>query len=73
MYDEFANLPYRDVSLRELLEAAGDREDDEVFRYYQTSEVDSRGVPVASETLRITFGAARRELGISRPDASVRR
>lgn len=64
MYDEFANQPIRDVTLRELLEAAADRADDEVFRYYQTSAIGDRGVPVAVETIRVTFGAARRELGL---------
>ncbi len=45
-----------------MLEAAADRRDDEVFRYFQTSTVDHRGVPAAGETLQVTFGAARREL-----------
>lgn len=65
MFDEFANQPIREVSLREMLEAAKDRADDEVFRYYQTSAIGDRGVPVAVETIRVTFGVARRELGLA--------
>lgn len=54
--------PICDVSLRQLLEAMGSYGDDETFRWFQTSEVGSRGEPVPTETLRVSMGQARREV-----------
>lgn len=55
-------MPIRDVSLRELLEAMAHFRDDETFRWFQTSTVDARGVPQAVDTLRVSMGQARREV-----------
>lgn len=53
----------RDVTLRELIEAMSQSEDDEVFRWFQISYVDSSGVPAPGDTLRLTIGQVRREMG----------
>lgn len=54
--------PIRDVSLREMLEAMSHYRDDETFRWYQTSTINERGEPVATDTLRVTMGQVRREV-----------
>jgi hypothetical protein len=54
--------PICDVTLRQMLEAMGSYGDDETFRWFQTSEVGSRGEPVPTETLRVSMGQARREV-----------
>jgi hypothetical protein len=52
----------RDVSLREMLEAMSHYRDDETFRWFQTSIVNARGEPQATDTLRVSMGQARREV-----------
>lgn len=54
--------PIRDVSLREMLEAMNHCRDDETFRWYQTSILNARGEPQATDTLRVSMGQARREV-----------
>jgi hypothetical protein len=54
--------PRRDVTLRELLEAMSSYKDDETFRWFQTSVVNERGEPDATDTLRVSIGQARREV-----------
>ncbi len=54
--------PVRDVTLREMLEAMSAYSDDETFRWYQTSTVNARGEPQATDTLRVSMGQARREV-----------
>lgn len=54
--------PVRDVTLREMLEAMSGYSDDETFRWYQTSIVNSRGEPDATDLLRVSIGQARREV-----------
>lgn len=54
--------PIRDVTLRELLESMASRSDDETFRWFQTSVVNSRGETVPTITLRVSMGQARREV-----------
>lgn len=54
--------PTCDVSLRQLLEAMASYGDDETFRWFQTSVLNARGEPVATETLRVSMGQARREV-----------
>lgn len=56
----------RTVSLREMVEAMASSADDETFRWYQTSVVNDRGEPSATDTLRVSMGQARAELGIAR-------
>jgi hypothetical protein len=55
--------PLRDVSLREMLDAMDHYRDDETFRWFQTSTVNSRGEPDPTNTLRVSMGQARREVG----------
>jgi hypothetical protein len=45
-----------------MLEAMAHHEDDETFRWYQTSVVNARGEPEATDTLRVSMGQARREV-----------
>ena len=52
----------RDVSLREMLEAMGHYRDDEPFRWFQTSILNGRGEPQATDTLRVSMGQARSEV-----------
>lgn len=52
----------RDVSLREMLEAMSHYRDDETFRWFQTSVVNNRGEPEATDTLRVSMEQARREV-----------
>ena len=54
--------PIRDVSLREMLEAMAHYRDDETFRWFQTSILNDRGEPQATDTLRVTMGQARAEV-----------
>ena len=54
--------PIRDVSLREMLEAMAHYHDDEAFRWFQTSIVNGRGEPQATDTLRVSMGQARLEV-----------
>ncbi len=55
-------LPIRDVTLREMLEAMSSYKDDETFRWFQTSVVNDRGVATATDTLRVSMGQARAEV-----------
>lgn len=52
----------RDVSLREMLEAMAAYPDDATFRWFQTSIVNARGEPQATDTLRVSMGQARQEI-----------
>lgn len=52
----------RDVSLREMLEAMAAYPDDATFRWFQTSVVNERGEPQATDTLRVSMGQVRREV-----------
>lgn len=54
--------PIRDVTLREMLEAMASYRDEETFRWFQTSVLNSRGEPTATDTLRVSMGQARREV-----------
>jgi hypothetical protein len=54
--------PIRDVTLREMLEAMSTRRDDETFRWFQTSVLNARGEPQATDTLRVSIGQARLEV-----------
>lgn len=54
--------PIRDVTLREMLEAMSSYRDDETFRWFQTSVTNSRGEPMATDTLRVSMGQARSEV-----------
>lgn len=54
--------PIRDVSLREMLEAMSHYRDDETFRWYQTSKINARGEPDATDILRVSMGQARQEV-----------
>jgi len=54
--------PPVEVSLREMLEAMAHLPEDAPFRWYQTSRVDSRGIPQPEDTLLVTMGQARREV-----------
>lgn len=54
--------PIRDVTLRQMLDAMSAYPDDATFRWFQTSIVDARGVPQATDTLRVSMGQARREV-----------
>lgn len=54
--------PIRDVSLREMIEAMSSYAEDATFRWFQTSTRNARGEPVATDTLRVTMGQARREV-----------
>ena len=54
--------PIRAVTLREMLEAMSSYRDDETFRWFQTSIVNDRGEPQATDTLRVSMGQARREV-----------
>lgn len=54
--------PIRNVSLRELLEAMAHIHDDETFRWFQTSVTGPGGIAVATDTLRVSMGQARREV-----------
>lgn len=56
----------RDVTTAEMLVAMGERHDDETFRWFQTSSIGPDGVPVAGDTLRLTFGQLRSDLGFRR-------
>lgn len=49
----------RDVSLREMLEAMSSYPDDATFRWFQTSVVNARGEPQATDTLRVSMAQAR--------------
>ena len=59
---ELPGPPIRDVSLREMLEAMSHYEDDETFRWFQTSILNGRGEAQATDTLRVSMGQARREV-----------
>lgn len=59
---ELPGPPIRDVSLREMLEAMSNYRDDETFRWFQTSVLNARGEPQATDTLRLLMGQARREV-----------
>jgi hypothetical protein len=52
----------RDVTLREMLEEMSSYRDDEAFRWFQTSVVNARGEPQATDTLRVSMGQARLEV-----------
>jgi hypothetical protein len=54
--------PIRDVTLRELLEEMAHYRDDSTFRWFQTSIVNERGEPQATDTLRVSMGQARLEV-----------
>lgn len=54
--------PIRDVSLHEMLAAMSNYRDDETFRWFQTSILNSRGEPQATDTLRVSMGQARSEV-----------
>lgn len=56
------NPPIRDVTIMELLDTTARHDDDEVFRWYQTSTPGVDGIAVAGETLRLTYGELRRAL-----------
>lgn len=59
----------RDVGLRELVESLSHLSDEEAFRWHQeTRGMDAAGVPVAGDTLRVTMGRIREELGLARRD-----
>lgn len=53
-----------DVSIKEMLEAMSRYKDEDTFRYYQISWVGQDGMTVAGNTLRVTVGQARKELGL---------
>ena len=56
----------RDASLIEMVQAMSHLPDETVFRWYQCSEVDpSRGSHEPGDTLRVTLGQIRRDLGLS--------
>jgi hypothetical protein len=63
----FDNLITRDVTLREMLDATAYYSDDEVFRWFQASYVSGDGKIHPHETLRLTIGQVRREIGWTRP------
>ncbi len=52
----------RDVTLRELLEAMASYPDDATFRWFQTSTVNTRGEPEATDSFRVSMGQARKEV-----------
>jgi hypothetical protein len=54
-----------EVSLREMLAAMCKYGDDETFRWYQLSHPGVEGVSQPKETLRVTVGQVRKELGLS--------
>ena len=54
--------PIRDVTLGEMLEAMAHMRDDDTFRWFQTSIVNARGEPQATDTLRVTMGQARKDV-----------
>ena len=53
----------RDATLREMLDATAHYPDDGVFRWFQQSEISPDGSIHPRETLRLTFGQVRREIG----------
>ena len=59
---DLSGPPIRDVTLREMLEAMAHYRDDETFRWFQTSIVNARGEPQATDTLRVSMGQVRREV-----------
>lgn len=59
---ELPGPPIRNVTLREMLEAMPHYRDDETFRWFQTSILNSRGESQATDTLRVTMGQARSEV-----------
>lgn len=61
---ELPGQPIRDVTLREMLEAMSSYRDDESFRWFQTSFVNGRGEPQATDTLRVSMGQARLEVSL---------
>lgn len=54
--------PICDVTLRQMLEAMSHYRDDETFRWFQTSVLNTQGEPTATDTLRVSIGQARREV-----------
>jgi hypothetical protein len=54
--------PICDVTLRQMLEAMSHYRDDETFRWFQTSVVGADGQTIATDTLRVSMGQARREI-----------
>ena len=59
------NLPTKQVSLREMVLAMGHMADDEVFRWFQDSEViPSHGWHRPTVTMVVTMGQVRQELEI---------
>lgn len=54
------------VSLRVMVERMGHMKDSEAFRWFQDSYVASDGSIHAGDTLLITMGQARAELGIGK-------
>jgi hypothetical protein len=57
------NPATRDATLLELLDAMAHYHDDDVFRWFQVSRVGTDGITYPIETLRLTFGQVRREIG----------
>ena len=58
------DVPPLTVSLRTLVEAMAHMPDDEVFRWYQKSYVAPNGSVFPLDTLRVTLGQVRSELGL---------
>lgn len=54
----------KNVSLREMVEHMGHMKDSDAFRWFQDSYVASDGSIHAGDTLLVTMGQARVELGI---------
>lgn len=54
----------RDVTLREMVDAMNKSPDDVVFRWFQDSQPNGDGSIAALDSLRLTLGQVRRELGI---------
>jgi hypothetical protein len=53
------------ITLKQLVEAMARLRDDEPFRWFQKSHVGVAGWAEPDETLVVTMGQARKELGIS--------
>lgn len=64
--DEVGNPELVDVTVGEMLaamESARQCDDDDAFRYFQTTVFSNTGNPIAGPTLRLTIGQLRKELG----------
>jgi len=54
----------RDVTIVEMLQAMSRYSDDDVFRWFVVSRINADGEPEHVETLRLTVGQARKDLGL---------